>query len=398
MSSLRRVGILTGGGDVPGLNSCIRAFTLRAVDEGIEVLGIRRGWGGLLEVDPSRTAPTKGGDASAPGSYPSIVRLERETVRTVGRHGGTFLHTSRTNPASAKRAELPEFLRAQYGGGKEGKVDVTPHVLKVLATLGLDALVAIGGDDTLSYAVRLDKEGFPVVAIPKTMDNDVPGTDYCIGFSTAITRSVDFLIQLRTPAGSHERIAVLELFGRYCGETALFTGYLGSADRTVICEVPFDIERLSRLLVSDQDANPSHYAILVISEGAVMSGGERVVSGEPDAYGHRKLGGIGDIVAAEIERITGRQTLIQRLAYLMRSGPPDSLDRLVATNFGNLAFDQLASGRRGEMIAIQKGCYTVVPIATAISGKRKVDVASHYDPETYMPRMTNVLGLPMFLT
>ncbi len=392
MSPLKRVGILTGGGDVPGLNSCIRAFTLRAAEEGISVLGIRRGWGGLLEIDPTAVRDPR--DLSG---FPSVLPLARETVRTVGRHGGTFLHTSRTNPASAKRSELPEFLRRRFPD-EQAKLDVTPHVLDVLRALELDALVAIGGDDTLSYAVRLDREGFPVVAVPKTMDNDVPGTDYCIGFSTAITRSVDFLFQLRTPAGSHERIAVIELFGRYCGETALFTGYLGDADRTVISEVPFDIERLSRLLQRDQDANPSHYAILVISEGAVMIGGERVMSGEPDAYGHRKLGGIGDTVAAEIERITGRQTLIQRLAYLMRSGPPDSLDRIVATNFGNLAFDRLAAGKRGEMVAIRKGCYTVVPVSSATSGKRKVDVATQYDPETFTPRLTSVIDLPMFLT
>jgi 6-phosphofructokinase 1 len=396
MSSLRRVGILTGGGDVPGLNSCIRAFTLRALDEGIEVLGIRRGWGGLLEIDPSGIDSTSRLDA-----IPSILRLERETVRTVGRHGGTFLHTSRTNPASVKRSELPDVLRTSLpedAAAAKEKVDVTAHVLRVLNALGLDALVAIGGDDTLSYAVRLDREGFPVIAIPKTMDNDVPGTDYCIGFSTAVTRSVDFLHQLRTPAGSHERIAVLELFGRYCGETALFTGHLGDADRTVISEVPFDIDRLAGFLTEDQDSNPSHYAVLVISEGAVMTGGDRIASGEPDAYGHRRLGGIGDVVGVEIERRTGRQTLVQRFAYLMRSGPPDSLDRLVATNFGTLAYDRLVSGRRGEMVALQRGRYTVVPVATVLSGKRQVDVASHYDSQAYRPHLTEVLDLPMFLT
>ncbi|MDM7917243.1 MAG: 6-phosphofructokinase [Candidatus Eisenbacteria bacterium] len=385
---MKRIGILTGGGDVPGLDSAIRAFTLRAVDDGHEMLGIRRGWGGLLEIDPEKPNGT------------SVIPLTRERVRTVDRHGGTFLHTSRTNPAAVKRSEVPAHLRSMITGGAGGdaKVDLTPHVLRVLETLRLDAIVAIGGDDTLSYAVRLDKEGFPVLAIPKTMDNDVPGTDYCIGFSTAVTRSVDFLISLRTPAGSHERIAVIELFGRYCGETALFTGYLGSADRTVISEVPCDIGRLAGLLAQDQDANPSHYAILVISEGATIEGGDRVLSGEPDAYGHRKLGGIGDLVGAEIERITGRQTLVQRLAYLMRSGPPDSTDRLVGTNFGNLAYDRLRDGHRGEMVALQRGCYTVVPVATAVSGKRKVDVGAYYDVQAYRPRMSSVLGLPMFLT
>ena len=361
MGRARRIGILTGGGDVPGLNSAVRALTMRAVDDGNEILGIRRGWGGLLEIDPSNP------------ESPAVLPLDREQVRTVDRHGGTFLHTSRINPERVSPSELPENLKASVPAG-EGKHDVTDYVLRVLDALRLDALVAIGGDDTLSYAARLHKEGFPVVAIPKTMDNDVPGTDYCIGFSTAITRSVNFLIDLRTPAGSHERIAVIELFGRYCGETALFTGYLASADRTVISEVPCDIEKLAGFLCDDQDRNPSHYSVLVLSEGAVIKGGELVANGEPDAYGHLKLGGIGDLFGAELKRITGRATLVQRLAYLMRSGPPDSTDRLVATNFANLAYDRLREGHKGEMVALQKGCYTVVPAATAISGKRKVDV------------------------
>jgi 6-phosphofructokinase 1 len=385
MTKPRRIGILTGGGDVPGLNSCIRAITLRAVADGNEVLGIRRGWGGLLEIDAQRP------------DGPAVIRLDAERVRTVDRHGGTFLHTSRTNPAAVERSELPAHLRDTIAPN-EGKVDVTDHVLRVLAALKLDALVAIGGDDTLSYAVRLDKEGFPVIAVPKTMDNDVPGTDYCIGFSTAVTRSVNFVIDLRTPAGSHERIAVIELFGRYCGETALFTGYLASADRVLISEVPCDVERLSGLLCEDQDRNPSHYAIVVVSEGATLTGGARIQSGRPDAYGHLKLGGIGDLLGVEIERISGRQCLVQRLAYLMRSGPPDSTDRLVATNFGNLAYDRLLGGHRGEMVALQKGCYAVVPVATAISGKRKVDVERYYDAQNYRPRISSILGEPMLLT
>jgi 6-phosphofructokinase 1 len=385
MTKPRRIGVLTGGGDVPGLNSCIRAITLRAVADGIEVLGIRRGWGGLLEIDAERP------------DGPAILRLDAERVRTVDRHGGTFLHTSRTNPAAAKRSELPPHLSGALPPGEE-RVDVTEHVLRVLTALKVDALVAIGGDDTLSYAVRLDKEGFPVLAVPKTMDNDVPGTDYCIGFSTAVTRSVNFVIDLRTPAGSHERIAVIELFGRYCGETALFTGYLASTDRVLISEVPCDVERLTRFLCEDQDRNPSHYSIVVVSEGATLTGGARVQGGRPDAYGHLKLGGIGDLLGVEIERLSGRQCLVQRLAYLMRSGPPDSTDRLVATNFGNLAYDRLLDGHRGEMVALQQGCYRVVPVATAMSGKRKVDVANYYDVESYRPRISRVLGQPMFLT
>jgi len=385
MGRVRRIGILTGGGDVPGLNSAVRALTMRAVDDGNEVLGIRRGWGGLLEIDPSNPESA------------AVLPLDRERVRTVDRYGGTFLHTSRVNPERVRHSELPANLKSSLRQG-EGKLDVTDYVLRVLEALRLDALVAIGGDDTLSYAARLHKEGFPVVAIPKTMDNDVPGTDYCIGFSTAITRSINFLIALRTPAGSHERIAVIELFGRYCGETALFTGYLASADRTVISEVPCDIEKLARFLCDDQDRNPSHYSILVLSEGAVIKGGELVVKGEPDAYGHLKLGGVGDLFGAELKRITGRATLVQRLAYLMRSGPPDSTDRLVATNFANLAYDRLSEGHKGEMVALQKGCYTVVPVANAISGRRKVDVAAYYDVENYKPKMSSVLGMPMFLT
>ncbi len=385
MSRLKRIGVLTGGGDVPGLNSAIRALTIRAAGDGCEVVGIRRGWGGLLEIDPDHP------------NGPAVVPLDPVNVRTVDRHGGTFLHTSRTNPAKTKRSELPDSLAQAIPEGVE-PIDLTSHVLKVLAALHVDALVVIGGDDTLSYGVRLDQESFPILAIPKTMDNDVPGTDYCIGFSTAVTRSVNFLIDLRTPAGSHERIAVIELFGRYCGETALLTGYLGSADRTVISEVPCDIERLSAFLCEDQDKNPSHYSILVLSEGATINGGDRVIGGEPDAYGHLKLGGVGDLFGAEIRRITGRQTLIQRLAYLMRSGPPDSVDRLVATNFADLAYDRLVQGHKGEMVSLRNGCYAVVPITAAVSGKRKVDVAAYYDAENYRPRIPRVIGLPMFLT
>jgi 6-phosphofructokinase 1 len=269
--------------------------------------------------------------------------------------------------------------------------------LNTLETLELDYLVVIGGDDTLSVAVRMDWEGFPVVTIPKTMDNDVHGTDYCIGFSSAVTRSVNFINDLRTPAGSHERIAVIELFGRYCGETALVTGYLASVDRTLIAEVPFDIEKLSKLLHADKMNNPSRYAILVLSEGAKMVGGEMIIGGEKDDYGHRKLGGIGDVVGAEIKRLTGQNVLVQRLAYLMRSGPPDSLDRLVAYNYGNLAYELIRDGRRGEMVALQNGCYTTVRANSAVTGKRQVNVAAFYDAETYRPKIAVVRGKPMFL-
>ncbi|MEZ4651578.1 MAG: 6-phosphofructokinase [Candidatus Eisenbacteria bacterium] len=321
MSRLR-IGVLTGGGDVPGLNSCIRALTYRALDDGNEVLGIRRGWAGIVEVDPD--------DPESRETH--TVSLDRRTVRTVDRYGGTFLHTSRTNPAQMRRGKLPERLREQFGDGDpDEKVDIVPAVAENLRRLGLDFVVAIGGDDTLSVAVKLDAIGYPVLAVPKTMDNDVFGTDYCIGFSTAVTRSVNFITDLRTPVGSHERIAIIEVFGRYSGETALFAGYLASVNRTVIAEVPFDPHRLTELLVADKGNNPSHYSICVISEGAKPLAGEMMESGEADAYGHRKLGGIGRWVGDFIRRASGEDVLVQQLAYLMRSGPPDSLDRLVAS-------------------------------------------------------------------
>ena len=395
MSSLRRVGILTGGGDVPGLNSCIRAFTLRALDEGIEVLGIRRGWGGLLEIDPSGIDSAGRLDA-----IPSILRLERETVRTVGRHGGTFLHTSRTNPASVKRSELPDVLRTSLpedAAAAKEKVDVTAHVLRVLNALGLDALVAIGGDDTLSYAVRLDKEGFPVIAIPKTMDNDVPGTDYCIGFSTAVTRSVEFIHSLRTAAGSHERIAVIELFGRYSGETSLISAYLAGADRAVISEVDYDQDKLLSFLVQDRNNNPSAYAIVTISEGAKPIGSDMHLSGEADAYGHQKLGGVGLHLAGEIAKHTGINTLYQQVAYLMRCGEPDVLDRMVATTYGNLATGLLLKKQSGLMVALKDGKYTTVSADVISQGHKRVDVDELYDVEQYRPKVAHLLGKPMFL-
>jgi 6-phosphofructokinase 1 len=383
-----RIGILTGGGDVPGLNPCIRALTYRALDDGHEVVGIRRGWWGLLAYRP----------AEEPSQSPHIVTLTKTQVRTVDRYGGTFLHTSRTNPVKVKAEEMPESLRAEYEPElSKGPVDATRSVLRNIESLKLDVVVVIGGDDTLSYGVRLMKEGIPAIGIPKTMDNDVYGTDYCIGFSTAITRSVNFVTAIRTPAGSHERIAVVELFGRYCGETALLTGYLASTDRTVISEVPFDIEKLTSFLVDDREKNPSCYAILVISEGARMIGKEMVQSGQEDAYGHKRLGGIGDAVAQEIERISGQKTLVQRLAYLMRSGTPDSVDRLVGYNYGNLAYELIAEENFGQMVALQNGCYTTTDMAVTTKGRRKVDVEALYDAESYRPKITGVRGKPMYL-
>jgi len=383
----KRIGILTGGGDVPGLNPCIRAVVERAVDENIEVLGIRRGWAGLLNLAP----------AEAASRAECLQPLDKQVVRTVSRAGGTFLHTSRVQPSAVKPAELPP----QHAGGrfaeKNGKLDATPAVLANIAALGLDALVTIGGDDTLSYSERLDREGVKVVAIPKTMDNDVYGTDYCIGFSTAVTRSVDMINDLRTPAGSHERILVVELFGRNSGETALITSWLADVDRTLISEVPFDPARLSEMLARDKAANPSGYAVVTISEGATMVGGAIMEEGEPDAYGHKKLGGIGRATAEYIKNHTGSHIIYQQLAYLMRSGKPDSLDRMVARNFGNLAMDLLLAGETGQMVSLREGRYDKVALRETVQGKKRVNVERFYDSESYRAKVAGVLGMPMFL-
>lgn len=384
-----RIGILTGGGDVPGLNSAIKAVVNRAAANGWEVIGSRKGWAGLLNYnldDPE-------------GSNAEWVQpLTPALVRTIDRYGGTHLHTSRTNPGKVKEAALPPFLKGKVDlKGEQRVADCTPHVLKVLERLGIDTLIPIGGDDTLSYGARLHQEGVRVVAIPKTMDNDVFGTDYCIGFSTAVSRSVEFINALRTPAGSHERIAVVELFGRNSGETALISAYLADADRVLISEVPFDIERVSRLLLEDRTANPSNYAVLVVSEGASMIGGQVVEYGQEDAYGHRKLGGIGQIVGEAIKRITGVEVVNQQLAYLMRAGAPDSLDRMVASSYGILAVQQLEKGHNGVMVALQNGVYTTVLVDTCIQGVKRVDVPELYDVDAYRPHFTHLLGKPMFL-
>jgi 6-phosphofructokinase 1 len=385
---MKTIGILTGGGDVPGLNPCIKAVVDRAVEEGYEVVGFRRGWAGPLNVNPDEPSE----------DWRWVMRLNKAVVRKIDRSGGTFLHTSRTRPSAVKGSEIPGFLRGQYGSPeKGGTVDMTPHVLRVLDHLKLDGLVAIGGDDTLSYAARLHQESFPVVAIPKTMDNDVYGTDYCIGFSTAVTRSVDFITALRTPTGSHERIAIVELFGRNSGETSLFAAYLANVDRAVISEVPFDPQKLSALLLEDKKANPSNYAIMTISEGATMVGGGVVESGEADAYGHKKLGGIGEIAGENIKAYTGENIIYQQLGYLMRSGAPDSLDRMVALSFANLATDLIIQGRSGRMVALRDGKYTHIPLSTVISGTKRVDVDELYDRENYRPKVANMLGKPMFL-
>lgn len=388
MAARRRVGILTGGGDVPGLNVAIKAVVSGAHSEDIDVVGIRRGWMGLLGLDPNN-----------PEAHGKLVRtLTIENVRTIDRTGGTILHTSRTNPSDVNPDEVPDFVRQEdrRQTGK-GTVDCTTHILRMIEYLGIEAIIAIGGDDTLSFASRLHREGFRVVAIPKTMDNDVFGTDFCIGFSTAVTRSVDAINALRTTTGSHERIGVVELFGRNSGETSLFAAYLADVDRAVISEVPFDIDRLTRLLVEDRSKNPSNYAVMTISEGAFIKGGAILETGKADAYGHRKLGGIGTLVAEEIKRRSGVNTLVQQLAYIMRSGAPDSLDRIVAVAYGNLALDQVARGNTGRMVALQQGIYTTVPLELVTAARKQVDVTALYDSENYRPKVRSMLGKPMFL-
>lgn len=385
-----RFGILTGGGDVPGLNPAIKAVVMRARAEGHEMVGLRRGWASVLnfnlyDVVGSRREWT--------------MPLDEGTVRSIDRTGGTFLHTSRTNPSSVKPGDVPDFLKksAIYGDGTAAKYDFTPHVLEVVQHLKLDALITIGGDDTLSYSVKLNDAGFPVVAIPKTMDNDVRGTDYCIGFGTAVTRATEFINNLRTSAGSHERIAVVELFGRYSGETSLMASYMSSADRCLISEVPFDVDRLCEFAIKDKMSNPSRYAMIVISEGATALGGEMALTGEADAFGHRKLGGIGGEVAEAIKRKTGQNIIYQNVAYLMRSGAPDALDLMVGLNYGTLAADLASSRQFGQMVAIQGGKYTTVPFTEVRGGARTVDVKELYDEQLYKPRIQNIAGKPMFL-
>lgn len=381
------IGILTGGGDVPGLNACIKAVVQRADESGWKVTGFKRGWAGPLHFNP---------DDDARSRADHLMPLSLETTRTIDRTGGTILHTSRTNPGKVRAADIPDFMTS--GSLPEDEtLDCTEHVLRVMEHLGIDVLIPIGGDDTLSYAARLDAEGFRVLSIPKTMDNDVFGTDYCIGFSTAVSRSIDFIDALRTPTGSHERFAVIELFGRNSGETALISGHLTNAERTLISEVPFDIGRLADMLTRDRADNPGRYAIVVVSEGAAMEGGEIVETGDTDPYGHRKLGGIGQHITDELQRRTGIGVVNQSLAYLMRAGPPDSLDRMVASSYGTMAVQFLEQNKTGFMMALQDGNYTAVPVGTCISGIKRVDVDELYDVEAYRPKISSVFNKPMFL-
>jgi 6-phosphofructokinase 1 len=387
------IGILTGGGDVPGLNPAIRAVTVRALREGYNVLGIRRGWAGLVDLVP---------DADADNSA-HVQVLTEDAVNRAGRTGGTFLHTSRTRPSRLPRPLVPSHLKDKHKGNVN---DVTPAVLRNLEFLGIEFLIPIGGDDTLSYAQRLHEEGVKVVAVPKTMDNDVPGTDYCIGFSTCVTRTIELTHQLRTTAGSHERFLVIEVFGRYAGYTALLPTMAGAADRCVIPEYPFDINHLCELLSYDRDRHPSKYAVVLVSEGAQMQGADEMTfeSDEQDQYGHRKLGGLGDQVADALKDLSpkhnqGRRVNIvsQRLGYLVRCGDPDALDSIVPMAFGNLALDLVLTGTFGRLVSIRNGVYDSVPIDVVTGRKKLVDVQRYYNAERLRPRYKTLVRQPLFI-
>ena len=384
----KRIGILTGGGDVPGLNAAIKSFVWRMLDDEFEVIGLRRGWASLTNIVPERDA-----DNSA-----WMMKLTRANTRAIDRTGGTILHTSRINPEISKADHIPPHLESEKGPPDErGRYDLTRAALRVIEFLELDYLVALGGDGTLTFARRLHEEGVPVIAIPKTMDNDVYGTDYCLGFSTAVTRSIMFINDLRTSAGSHERFLVVELFGRNSGETCLLASYLAGVDRAIIAEVPFDAEDLYQMLCRDKLENPSNYAVVAISEGARTKGGVTIESGDPDAAGQRKLGGIGGMLSEYLEKRGRDKVIYQRLAYLMRSGAPDSLDLIVAKNFGALAADMAQRQQPGCMVGVVDGRYTAVPLAVTGQAKKRVDVARFYDASEYRPKVAEVMGMPMFL-
>jgi 6-phosphofructokinase 1 len=386
------IAILTGGGDVPGLNPAIRAITIRALSEGHRVIGIRRGWAGAMEIVRDK----KGDNAD------NFQVLTAETVSRAGRTGGTFLHTSRTLPSRVARANVPEHLRDAY---TDEVNDLTPEVLKNLDFLGVDYLIPIGGDDTLRYALRLCREGVKVVAIPKTMDNDVPGTDYCIGFSTCVTRTIMMANLLRTSAGSHERFLVIEVFGRYAGFTAILPTLAGAANRCVIPEYKFKIETLTELLSEDRRNNPSKYSVVLVSEGAMFEGGEMVFKDTTrDAYGHAKLGGIGDLVSAKLKELSPQfnqgekvNTINQRLAYMVRGGDPDAIDSIVPVAYGNLALDLIRNGIHGRLVVLRDGRYDNVPIEVVASTKKVVDVDKYYNKERLRPQYESFQLQPLFM-
>jgi 6-phosphofructokinase len=386
------IGILTGGGDVPGLNPAIRALTIRALREGFQVIGLRHGWAGLVE-----TVREKDYDNTN-----NFQILSEEIVNRAGRTGGTFLHTSRTNPGKVRKSGVPQHLQETYGAETN---DLTPEVLKNLDWLGIEYLIPIGGDDTLSYGVRLYQEGVKVIGIPKTMDNDVPGTDYCIGFSTCVTRTISMANSLRTSAGSHERFLVLEVFGRYAGFTAMLPTMAGAANRCVIPEHKFDMERLTELLVADRCKNPSRYSVVLVSEGAMFEGGEMVFERETtDAFGHKKLGGIGDLVSEKLKELSpkynGGKTIDvvnQKLGYLVRCGDPDAIDSIVPMAYGNLALDLLLSRIHGRLVVLKNGRYDNMPIDAVIASKKVVNVKEHYNLERLRPHYKSFEMKPLFI-
>jgi 6-phosphofructokinase len=386
------IGILTGGGDVPGLNPAIRAITIRAIREGYQVIGIRHGWAGAMEVVPKKSADNSD----------HYQVLTEEIVNKAGRTGGTFLHTSRTRPSHVSKANVPEHLQNKY---REETNDLTPEVLKNLDFLGVDYLIPIGGDDTLSYAVRLYQEGVRVVGIPKTMDNDVPGTDYCIGFSTCVTRTISMTNSLRTSAGSHERFLVLEVFGRYAGFTAMLPTMAGAANRCAIPEHKFDIERLTELLAQDRFRNPSRYSVVLVSEGAMFEGGEMVFKeSTSDAYGHKKLGGIGDLVSSELKARSSKynrgrpiDVINQKLGYLVRCGDPDAIDSIVPMAYGNLALDLILDKVHGRLVVLKNGRYDNMPIDVVTSTKKIVNVKEYYNTDRLRPHYESFEMKPLFI-
>jgi 6-phosphofructokinase len=386
------IGILTGGGDVPGLNPAIRAVTIRALREGYQVIGIRRGWLGTISILRDEQADNSD----------NFQILTEEIVNRAGRTGGTFLHTSRTNPSAVKKEEIPEALRTTYN---QAKNDLTSEVIKNLDWLGVEYLIPMGGDDTLSFATRLHKEGVKVIAIPKTMDNDVPGTDYCIGFSTCVSRTIELSNRLRTSAGSHERILVMEVFGRYAGFTAMLPTMAGAANRCVIPECRFDIEHLTELLCYDRARNPSRYSVVIVSEGAMFEGGEMVLSDRTtDAFGHMKLGGIGDLVSAELKGRGAKynngkpiDVINQRLGYMVRGGDPDAIDSIVPMAYGNLALDLILRGSHGRLVVLKNGRYDNMPIEAVTSSKKTVNVEKSYNKERLRPLYTDFEMQPLFI-
>ena len=389
----KRIGILTGGGDVPGLNPAIRGITLRALKEGFEVIGIRRGWAGMINIIRDKEADNS----------QNFIILNQEIVNKAGRTGGTFLHTSRTRPSSVKLDAVPEHLRDKYTAEVN---DLTPEVLKNLDFLGIDYLIPIGGDDTLSYGVTLHKAGVKVIGVPKTMDNDVPGTDYCIGFSTCVTRTLELTHSLRTSAGSHERFLVIEVFGRYAGFTALLPTLAGAANRCVIPEYKFNMERLTELLVQDRFTNPSRYSVVLVSEGAMMQNQDQMMfqSEETDAFGHKKLGGIGDVVSRQLKELSGKynnghkiNVISQKLGYLVRCGDPDALDSIVPMAYGNIAFELIMNGRSGLLVNLRNGVYGHTDLEVVTSTKKVVDVEKFYETDRLRPKYKSFENKSFFI-